>query len=93
MLESGPMTASYKLRIWGARGTVPTPSARKLRYGGNTSCLAVARRSSVIAQKQTALQQFVVVADEHAAFPRRQGLGSVEAEDARPAETAYTTMG
>jgi phosphoribosyl 1,2-cyclic phosphodiesterase len=36
------MTASYKLRIWGARGTVPTPSAHKLRYGGNTSCLAVA---------------------------------------------------
>lgn len=34
--------ASYKLRIWGARGTVPTPSAKKLRYGGNTSCLSVA---------------------------------------------------
>jgi len=31
----------YKLRFWGARGTVPTPSREKLRYGGNTSCLAV----------------------------------------------------
>lgn len=33
---------SYKLRIWGARGTVPTPSAENLKFGGNTSCLAVA---------------------------------------------------
>jgi phosphoribosyl 1,2-cyclic phosphodiesterase len=31
----------YKLRFWGARGTVPTPSADKLRFGGNTSCLGV----------------------------------------------------
>jgi phosphoribosyl 1,2-cyclic phosphodiesterase len=36
------MTAPpYKLRFWGARGTVATPDAGKLRYGGNTSCLAV----------------------------------------------------
>lgn len=34
--------ASYKLRFWGVRGTVPTPDLDKLRYGGNTSCLAVA---------------------------------------------------
>lgn len=32
---------SYKLRFWGVRGSVPTPSAGQLRYGGNTSCLAV----------------------------------------------------
>ena len=31
----------YKLRLWGARGTVPTPSRDTARYGGNTSCLAV----------------------------------------------------
>jgi phosphoribosyl 1,2-cyclic phosphodiesterase len=31
----------YKLRFWGVRGTVPTPEADKLRYGGHTSCLAV----------------------------------------------------
>ena len=29
------------LRFWGARGTVPTPGADHLRYGGNTSCLSV----------------------------------------------------
>ena len=38
-----PMTTlRYKLRFWGARGTVPTPSADKLVFGGNTSCLSVA---------------------------------------------------
>ena len=36
------MTApTYTLRFWGARGTVPSPAAEKLRYGGNTSCLAL----------------------------------------------------
>jgi phosphoribosyl 1,2-cyclic phosphodiesterase len=34
--------SSFGVQIWGARGTVPTPCAEKLRYGGNTSCLAVA---------------------------------------------------
>ncbi len=31
----------YKLRFWGVRGSVSTPSRRKMRYGGNTSCLSV----------------------------------------------------
>jgi ribonuclease BN (tRNA processing enzyme) len=36
------MTAKeYRLRFWGVRGTVATPSADKLRYGGNTPCAAV----------------------------------------------------
>jgi phosphoribosyl 1,2-cyclic phosphodiesterase len=34
-------TDGYKLTIWGARGTVPTPAQGMLRFGGNTSCLAV----------------------------------------------------
>ena len=39
----GPMAAtSYKLRFWGARGTVPTPAADKMGFGGNTSCVALA---------------------------------------------------
>ena len=32
---------TYKLRFWGARGTVPTPAAGMIGYGGNTSCLAI----------------------------------------------------
>ncbi len=36
------MTAPiYKLRFWGVRGSVPTPSLEKMRYGGNTSCLSI----------------------------------------------------
>ena len=31
----------YRLRFWGVRGTVATPEADKLRYGGNTSCAAI----------------------------------------------------
>ena len=31
-----------RLRFWGVRGTVATPAADKLRYGGNTACAAVA---------------------------------------------------
>jgi len=30
----------YELRFWGVRGTVSTPAADKLGYGGNTICLA-----------------------------------------------------
>lgn len=31
----------YRLRFWGVRGTVATPAADKLRYGGNTPCAAI----------------------------------------------------
>lgn len=32
---------SYRITIWGARGSVPTPGPDTARYGGNTSCVAV----------------------------------------------------
>ena len=32
--------ARYRLRFWGVRGTVPTPDADKLQFGGNTICLS-----------------------------------------------------
>jgi phosphoribosyl 1,2-cyclic phosphodiesterase len=28
-----------RLRVWGARGSVPTPGRETMRYGGNTSCV------------------------------------------------------
>jgi len=34
-------TTEYRLKFWGVRGTVATPSADKLRYGGNTACAAI----------------------------------------------------
>ena len=33
----------YTLTIWGARGSIPTPGATTMRYGGNTPCIAVER--------------------------------------------------
>ena len=30
-----------KVKIWGARGSIPSPGARTARYGGNTSCVQV----------------------------------------------------
>jgi phosphoribosyl 1,2-cyclic phosphodiesterase len=30
-----------RVRIWGCRGSVPTPGAETVRYGGNTSCVEV----------------------------------------------------
>jgi phosphoribosyl 1,2-cyclic phosphodiesterase len=30
-----------KVRFWGVRGSIPTPEADRLRYGGNTTCLEI----------------------------------------------------
>ena len=30
-----------KIKVWGARGSVPSPGPETLRYGGNTSCVQV----------------------------------------------------
>jgi phosphoribosyl 1,2-cyclic phosphodiesterase len=32
---------SLRLKIWGCRGSLPTPGADTVRYGGNTSCVEV----------------------------------------------------
>ena len=32
---------AFTLKFWGVRGTLPTPGATTLRYGGNTSCIEV----------------------------------------------------
>ncbi len=33
--------ARFRVRCWGARGTVPSPGAHTVRYGGHTSCVEV----------------------------------------------------
>jgi phosphoribosyl 1,2-cyclic phosphodiesterase len=33
-----------KITVWGCRGSLPTPGAHTLRYGGNTTCLEVRLR-------------------------------------------------
>ncbi len=30
-----------KIRVWGARGSIPVPGPKTVKYGGNTSCLEV----------------------------------------------------
>ena len=32
---------SFLMRIWGARGSIPTPGSKTVRYGGNTPCIEV----------------------------------------------------
>ena len=34
-------TTRLRATIWGTRGSTPTPGARFLRHGGNTSCMSV----------------------------------------------------
>lgn len=30
-----------RVKVWGARGSVPSPGPETTRYGGNTSCVQV----------------------------------------------------
>jgi phosphoribosyl 1,2-cyclic phosphodiesterase len=32
---------ALQLRFWGVRGSIPTPAAENMKYGGNTACLEV----------------------------------------------------
>ena len=32
---------TVKVKVWGARGSVPAPGPETMRYGGNTSCVQV----------------------------------------------------
>jgi phosphoribosyl 1,2-cyclic phosphodiesterase len=35
------MSWRLKLRLWGVRGSIPTPVPQNLGYGGNTACIEV----------------------------------------------------
>jgi len=37
-----------QVRVWGARGSVPTPGEERIRYGGNTSCVQVTLADSTL---------------------------------------------
>jgi phosphoribosyl 1,2-cyclic phosphodiesterase len=47
-----------RVRIWGVRGSTPTPQAENLRYGGNTPCIEVrgARGECVILDAGTGIR-------------------------------------
>lgn len=35
------MPPSFKIRLWGVRGSIPSPGPSTVRYGGNTPCVSV----------------------------------------------------
>ena len=39
--ENGGERPAMKVKVWGARGSVPAPGPKMNRYGGNTSCVQV----------------------------------------------------
>src|SRR3546814_18823364 len=39
---------SFKVKFWGVRGSIATPSARHIGFGGNTSCVEVKAGSETI---------------------------------------------
>lgn len=34
-------TDRFTMRFWGVRGSIPSPGAKTMRYGGNTSCIEI----------------------------------------------------
>ena len=39
---------AYAVTFWGTRGSIPTPGAQTVRYGGNTPCVAVEAEGQLI---------------------------------------------
>ena len=48
-----------KLKVWGARGSIPAPGPETMRYGGNTSCVEVTLSdgSTIILDAGTGIRQ------------------------------------
>jgi phosphoribosyl 1,2-cyclic phosphodiesterase/ActR/RegA family two-component response regulator len=67
---NGTVPDAY-LRFWGVRGSVPTPGAATVRYGGNTSCLEVrAGDQIVVLDAGTGLRLLGAALEEE--FPARK---------------------
>ncbi|GAB4267632.1 MAG: MBL fold metallo-hydrolase [Candidatus Rifleibacteriota bacterium] len=37
-----------KIKVWGCRGTLPTPGKHTLKYGGNTTCLEIRNKKNAL---------------------------------------------
>lgn len=44
----GHSTRPTRLKFWGVRGSIPTPGAETVFYGGNTSCIEVRAENQII---------------------------------------------
>jgi phosphoribosyl 1,2-cyclic phosphodiesterase len=60
-----------RLKLWGVRGSVPTPGPETLRYGGNTSCAQVtlADGTQLVLDAGTGIRNLTL--DENGHKPRR----------------------
>lgn len=76
-----------KLKFWGVRGSIPSPGAKTVRYGGNTTCLEVRTDTNeliildggtgIFPLAQTLLKELPVVANilnTHSHWDHIQGL-------------------
>jgi phosphoribosyl 1,2-cyclic phosphodiesterase len=41
LISSKNLSDRFKIRFWGVRGSIPTPGAGTVKYGGNTSCVQI----------------------------------------------------
>lgn len=41
-------TSRFQMKFWGVRGSIPTPGASTVKYGGNTSCIEVRVAGQII---------------------------------------------
>lgn len=41
-------TPSTRIKLWGVRGSIPTPGASTVRYGGNTTCVEIRTDGEII---------------------------------------------
>ena len=48
-----PAPSKCQIKFWGVRGSVPTPGAATVRYGGNTSCVEVRADGQIIVLRST----------------------------------------
>lgn len=46
--DANGMRHALKVKIWGSRGSIATPGQKTLRYGGNTACVEVRYRDTVV---------------------------------------------
>jgi phosphoribosyl 1,2-cyclic phosphodiesterase len=65
---------TYRVTIWGARGSIPTPGPQTARYGGNTPCVVVeageaGRQHYVVLDAGTGIRPFGRAAAEGAPGP------------------------
>lgn len=45
---SAQLEAATRIKFWGVRGSIPTPGAGTVRYGGNTTCVELRADGEIV---------------------------------------------